>query len=262
MSSLGKKIRLNRIFNPESGNMLIVAMDHPIAHGPIREILAIEKILKKIIEEEPEGIVLQKGIAARFFIPSSRKVALIVKLSSFAPFHPDYDAWLTTVEEAVSLGADAVSMGIHVGGEKQPELIRNVSLAAKSCDRWGMPLLVHAYPVQDLYAREDQKIESIMYAVRTAAELGADVVKTSYTGSVDTFRRVVEACPIPIGIAGGTKAETDKGVLKMIQDAMTAGAKGIVMGRNLWGRKNISEIMAVVKKIVHENATVGEVIKE
>ncbi len=239
MSSLGKKIRLNRIVNPESGNMLIVAMDHPIAHGPIKEILSIEKILKTVMKQEPEGVILQKGIAARFFTPSSQKTALVVKLSSFSPFQHDYDAWLATVDEAVGLGADAVSMGIHVGGEEQSEMIRNLSVVAKNCDTRGMPLLVHAYPVEKLYEREDQKVESIMYAVRTAAELGADIVKTSYTGSVDTFRRVVEACPVPIGIAGGTKAGTDKSVLKMIQDAITAGAIGIVMGRNLWGRENI-----------------------
>lgn len=255
MDALGKKIRLSRIFNKKSGNIFIVALDHPIAHGPIKEILNIRDVLKKVVKEKPEAIVLHKGIAGKLFYEYTGETALVIKLSSFAPCHPAYDVWLTDVEEAIKLGADAVSMGVHVGGDKQPELLRNLGLVVKACGKWGMPVMVHAYPARNA-KDEQQRVQDIIYAARTAAELGADIVKTSYTGSSETFKEVVHACPVPIGIAGGIKAGTDKEILQVIHDAIKAGAKGVVMGRNLWRRENIGGMMKDAKRIIHDNTNV------
>jgi len=251
MSSLGKEIRLSRIFNRVSGNALIIALDHPIAHGPIREIMDIKSVLNNVTKEKPEAIIVHKGIAAQLFHQNSSEISLIIKISSFSPFHPDNDVWLTNVEEAVRLGADAVSMGIHVGGKNQPELLRNLGLASDNCQKYGMPLVVHAYPAKDLEDKENS-IEHIIYAVRTAAELGADLVKTTYTGSEETFKRVVDACPVPVGIAGGTKKGTDEELFEIISGAIKAGARSAVIGRQVWGRENISTIMQFIQKIIHQ----------
>ncbi|MBS7287920.1 MAG: fructose-bisphosphate aldolase, partial [Candidatus Freyarchaeota archaeon] len=100
--------------------------------------------------------------------------------------------------------------------------------------------------------------DTIAHASRLGAELGADVVKTPYTGDPETFRKVVEGCPVPVVIAGGPKAETDADVLRMVRGAMDAGAVGVAMGRNAFQHENPVAIVRAVVEIVLNDVDVEE----
>jgi len=103
--------------------------------------------------------------------------------------------------------------------------------------------------------------EMVMHAARVGAELGADVIKTNYTGDPDTFKDVIRSCPVPVIIAGGPKMDTDAEVLKMVEDAISAGASGVSIGRNIFQHENPTKMTIAISKIVHEGATAAEAME-
>jgi DhnA family fructose-bisphosphate aldolase class Ia len=204
MSILGKEIRLNRLLNRTSGKLLSITIDHSIARGIQTGLIPIQQTLHKIVEGSPDAITMHKGIAELCFRPHVGKAALILKCSSFSPYQPDMDTWVTDVEEAVRLGADAVSMGCIVGGTHQPEQLRQLGIMAKQASLWGIPLVAHIYPRGNFIEKKAQHSwENVAYAARVGAELGVDIVKTHYTGTSESFAKVVEACPARVVVAGG-----------------------------------------------------------
>ena len=129
-----------------------------------------------------------------------------------------------TVEEALRLGADGVSLHINVGGKEEPEMLEQLGMIADECHKWNMPLLAMMYPRGE-NIKNPHDPEIVGHAARIGAELGADIVKTLYTGDVNSFAKIVKSIPVPVVIAGGPKAKTDADVLKMTEDAMKAGAR-------------------------------------
>jgi len=105
-------------------------------------------------------------------------------------------------------------------------------------------------------------VQYVEYAARLGAELGVDLVKTYYTGSVETFRRVVKACHVPVVAAGGPRKETAKEALEMVKEVMEAGAIGVTIGRNVWAHPDPVGMTKAIRKIVMQNATVTEALKE
>jgi len=104
--------------------------------------------------------------------------------------------------------------------------------------------------------------EIVAHAARIGAEAGADIVKAVYTGDVDSFKKVVKSCPVPIVIAGGPKGNTDRDILEMCAGAMSAGAKGVTFGRNIFQHKNPPAMVRALNKIVIQGKTVREALKE
>jgi class I fructose-bisphosphate aldolase len=122
-----------------------------------------------------------------------------------------------------------------------------------------MPLLAMMYPrgerIKDEY---DAKV--IAHAARLGAELGADIVKVSYTGSVESFRRVVSGCPVPVVIAGGPKMSSDQEILEMVKGAIEAGSAGVSIGRNVFQHRDPSRMVGAISLLVHENTSVDEAL--
>ena len=118
---LGKVIRLGRLFNGESGRLLAITLDHAIARGVLSGLVDVESAMASVAAGRPDAITLQKGIASKIFSPdyAADGISLIVKATSYSPFHPMLDTPTATVEEAVRLGADAISVGMLVGGANQ-----------------------------------------------------------------------------------------------------------------------------------------------
>ena len=102
--------------------------------------------------------------------------------------------------------------------------------------------------------------EVVAHTARIGAECGADIVKTLYTGDIDSFSKVVESIPVPVVIAGGPKAETDIEVLQMTEDAMNAGAKGVTYGRNIFAHRSPEKIVEALAGIIFKNQTAKEVV--
>ena len=121
---------------------------------------------------------------------------------------PNKKVLMGSVEETIRLGADAVSVHINVGGKEEPEMLQQLGMVADKCGEWNMPLIAMMYPRGE-NIKNPHDPEIVAHAARIGAEAGADIVKTLYTGDVDSFKQVVKGCPVPIVIAGGPKADSD-----------------------------------------------------
>jgi fructose-bisphosphate aldolase, class I len=261
MTSLGKQVRLNRILNPTSGKLFIVTVDHPITRGMFPELVNMEETLAKLFEGGPDAFLMHKGIAQRFFSPYAGKIPLIIKASSFSPYHPTYDTWVTQADEAVGLGADAISMGVILGSERQDEMLENLGALSREASQFGMVLMAHLYPAGELMKDDERySVENLTYCVRAGEELGVDVIKTWYTGDPETFAQVTAVAPGKVVAAGGPKTETDEQLLEMVKGVMDAGALGFAFGRNVWGHSNPVGIIRAIKAIIHENKSVPEAL--
>ncbi|MFG6147476.1 class I fructose-bisphosphate aldolase [Halobacillus sp. B23F22_1] len=262
MGVLGKEIRMNRLMNQDSGKLLAVAVDQAMARGIFEELMPIDRKLSEIVEGGPDAITMHKGIADTCFRKHAGKAGLILKASTFSPWQPNYDTWVTEVDEAVRLGADAISMGCIVGGDDQPEQLRNLGIISGQASKNGLPTIAHIYP-RGNQIPEDEKNDwrHVAYAVRAGAELGIDIVKTKYTGDPDSFHKVVSSTPGKVVVAGGDIGNNVEDYFQMVYDVVEAGGAGITFGRIVWNNQNPTAIVKAFKNIIHENGTVNETIE-
>lgn len=262
MSFLGKEIRMNRLLNQKDGKLLAVAVDQAMARGIFDELMPIQRKIDEIIAGGPDAMTMHKGIADLCFHPHAGKAALIMKCSTFSPWQPNYDTWVTEVEEVVRLGADAVSMGCIVGGDDQPEQLRNLGLIAGQAAKYGLPMIAHIYPRGNQIPEEEKNDwRHVAYAVRAGAELGVDIVKTKYTGDPETFHKVVSSTPGKVVCAGGDTGGTIEDYFQMVYDVIDAGGTGITFGRVVWNNPNPTAVVKAFKNIIHNKGTVKETIE-
>lgn len=258
--TIGKKIRLERIFDKKTKNTIIVPMDHGVSVGPIEGLIDMPGIIDKVAQGGAQAVILHKGIAKNCF---QGNTALIVHISGSTIAGPDvnHKVLAASVEEALWLGADAVSIHVNIGSKQEPEMLKDLGIVAESCDKWGMPLLAMMYPRGEKIDSE-HNVKWVKMAARIGAELGVDIVKTNYTGRIESFKEVVEGCPVPVLIAGGPKMGGDKEILEMVYGAMKAEARGISIGRNVFQHKNPDKMVRALAKLVHEGKTVEEAMEE
>jgi fructose-bisphosphate aldolase/2-amino-3,7-dideoxy-D-threo-hept-6-ulosonate synthase len=187
---------------------------------------------------------------------------LIVHLSASTRLGPDPNrkVKVCSVEEALRLGADAVSLHINVGAPSEHEMLMKLGNFADECDSLGVPLLAMMYPRGPGVSSEYDP-EMVAFAARIGAELGADIIKTNYTGSVETFQRVVQGCPVPVIIAGGPKGKTERDVLEAVFGSIEAGGVGVSIGRNVFQHENPTGMTKAISAIVHRGATVEVALK-
>ncbi len=253
---IGKKIRLERILDRNSHRTVIVPMDHGTTMGPIAGLVDMPTTINKVVEGGANAIIIHKGIVAVGHRGSGKDVGLIIHLSASTSMSPDPNTKVPVcaVEEAVRLGADAVSIHINLGAEKDTEMLKYFGEVSTTCFQWGLPLLAMMY-TRGKKIENEYDVKYVKHAARVGAELGADIVKCNYTGSVDSFREVVEGCPVPVVIAGGEKVETEVQLLTMVENALRAGAAGVSIGRNAFQHKSPEKIVEAIGKIVHDGAT-------
>lgn len=258
---LGKEIRLKRLIPKDDGNYFGLTVDHAIARGVIHGLDTISDTLEEMVAGGPDAVTMHKGIAEKCFAPYVGKVALVLKLTTFGVYHFDEDVQVADVEEGVALGADAVSVGCIVGGDNQKEQIAMLGRISKEAQKYGMPLISHIYPRGSHINISDQyKVENVIYAARAAAELGVDLIKTNYTGSVESFAKVVEAVPTRVAIAGGLNCKSVEEYIRMTRDVMDAGAAGVTYGRFVFSYHNITALVKTLSYVIHQGASVRDAI--
>ena len=168
---------------------------------------------------------------------------------------------VSEVEEAVTLGADAFSVHINIGGsDAEPEMLKALGKVARDCEKMQMPLLAMMY-ARGKNIQNQLDADVLAHVARVGAELGADLVKCPYSGDPETFKKVVKGCPVPVIIAGGPKYETDREVLEMVRGAMDAGAIGVSLGRNAFQHKNPTQIVKAIRSIIVKDSSVEEALK-
>ncbi|OIN95758.1 fructose-bisphosphate aldolase [Candidatus Desantisbacteria bacterium CG1_02_38_46] len=259
---IGKEIRIERIINRNTGRTVIIPMDHGVTVGPIKGLENMKKTIDDVVNGGANAIVLHKGLVRGGHRGKGKDVGLIIHLSgstSLAP-DPNFKVLVCTVEEAIQLGADAVSIHVNLGAEDESEMLHDLGAISKKCVEWGMPLFAMIY-TRGAKIKNQFDVAVVKHAARVGAELGADIVKVNYTGSAESFKEVTSTCPVPVVIAGGEKMETDREILEMIEGAMKAGAAGVSIGRNAFQHKDPVAIVKVISSVVHKNVTIEEVLK-
>lgn len=256
---IGKSIRMERIVDRKSGRSVVVPMDHGVTSGPIDGLTDMRSAVNAVAEGGANAVLLHKGIVIAGHRRYGKDIGLIIHLSASTSLGPDplNKVIVATVEEAIKLGADAVSMHVNVGAENEPEMLEALGMITLVCEEWNMPLLAMMYP-RGKKVKNEHDPGLVMHAARVGAELGADVIKTNYTGDPDSFKDVIRGCPVPVIIAGGPKANTDAEVMKMVEDAISAGASGVSIGRNVFQHKNPANMTKAMCKVVHEGLSAEE----
>ncbi|HYY47171.1 MAG TPA: 2-amino-3,7-dideoxy-D-threo-hept-6-ulosonate synthase [Thermoplasmata archaeon] len=260
MTSLGKEIRMRRVLN--SGKALIVAMDHGVSSGPVPGLEDIRKAVANVAKGGATGVVLHKGVVRFAKDYFDEKLSLILHLSASTSLstRADRKVLVTQVDEAISYGADAISVHVNVGGEDDDRMIEDLGATATACERLGFPLLAMMYP-RGGNIKNPYDVDVVKHVARVGAELGADVVKTLYTGSPETFKEVVRGCPVPVVVAGGPKLDSERAALEMVEGALASGAVGVSMGRNIFQAKDPIGMTRAIARMVFDGGSVDEVYR-
>ncbi|HNR58103.1 MAG TPA: 2-amino-3,7-dideoxy-D-threo-hept-6-ulosonate synthase [Methanothrix sp.] len=262
MSLIGKSVRMERIFNRETDRTVIIPMDHGVTVGPVQGIKNVREAADLVAAGGADAAVVHKGAATFGHRGYGRDLGLILHLSASTNLGPDPNnkVLVATVEEALQIGADGVSIQVNVGAEDEARMLATLGETSRRCQEWGMPLLAMMYP-RGKKIEDEHRAEYIAHAARVGAELGADVVKTSYSGDPDSFREVVEGCPVPVVVAGGPRTETEVKFLEMVAEAIGAGARGVAIGRNVFQHRDPTLITRQICSIVHGGMTAEEALE-
>jgi predicted phospho-2-dehydro-3-deoxyheptonate aldolase len=249
VSFVGKARRLGRLLSPVSGRGVFLPIDQPFTLGPLPGVADMRRDLPLLLAGAPDAVIAHRGLISKGLLGGcSSAIVLHLSAATALSGRADVKTLLTGVEDALHLGVDAVSVHISFGIAEETPMLAAAGLVAASCDDWGVPLLVMAYVVGSPPDREPEKLA---HAARVAAELGADIVKIPYTGSAESFADVVSSCFVPVLMAGGTKAPWED-VLTDVRDAISAGARGACIGRNVFQRADPIAALADLRVAVHD----------
>jgi class I fructose-bisphosphate aldolase len=287
--SPGKRTRLRRLlfeFGPGNGTLLLLPIDQGIEHGP-RDFFANPASkdpgyqFRLAAEAGYSAIACQIGLATKYYPDYAGQVPLLLKVNGKTEIPPSDEALSTTnasVEDAVRLGADAVGYTLYVGSPRQDDDLHQLRGVREACDRYGMPLVVWAYPRgRDIEKKGGRdSFYAIDYAARLAMEMGADVVKLNMpkinpdkdkdspapynemeVTQEEAIRQVVESAGRSLVVlSGGSKVDDEK-LLQQTRFIMEAGGSGVIYGRNVWQREwnEALEIIEQIKETLLANVT-------
>lgn len=248
----GKTRRIRRIIKND-GKTSIIAMDHGVSIGPIVGLENMQNTVDLVVKGGVDAVLYHKGIAKHV---DAGAAGLIIHVSASTKLggRPLLKVGVCTVEEAVRLGADAVSAHINIGAPEEDTMLEFLGALSKQCDSYGIPLLAMMYP-RGPNIKNEHEFELVSHAARIGAELGADIVKTVYTGELESFRAVVRSCPVPVVVAGGPKMSNDLEVLELAENSIKSGAAGLSFGRNVFQHNNPEAMSKALTSVVHGGAT-------
>jgi DhnA family fructose-bisphosphate aldolase class Ia len=257
---IGKQMRMNSIFRKETSRSVIVAIDHGGIAGPIMGINDPEKLIQDCILGGADGVLTTRGFARASQKAFDRELGLIMRLSGgFTVLGGKFEEEIiSSVETALRYGAIGTAVTVKFGHEREGEFITQASLMADTCEQWGMPLMIEAMAKgKDLKSTD---VKGVKLAARAAAEIGADIIKTYYTGDPESFEEVVVGCPVPILILGGAKSDCLEGLFRDVYESLQAGGAGIAIGRNIWQQGKTKTMVEAMVGLVHENWTVKQAL--
>jgi fructose-bisphosphate aldolase/2-amino-3,7-dideoxy-D-threo-hept-6-ulosonate synthase len=261
--NLGKKIRVERIMNRDTGRTIIIPMDHGMSVGSIKGLENLAQMVDKVAMGGANAVLEHSGMVGAGHREYGKDIGLIIHLSGATNLAPDPNrkVLVCTVERALKMGADACSIHVNIGADDEPQMLQDAHKVVESCREWGMPLLAMMYP-RGKKIKDENDPEVVNIAVRVGAELGADIVKSNYTGDIDSFKYIVKSVPVPVIIAGGPKMDTIPDLMQLVYDSIQAGGAGVAFGRNVFQADDPTKIVSAIARIVHENYEVNEVLRE
>lgn len=237
-----------------NGKAIYLAYDHGMEHGPVDlkgRSIDPSYILDIAVEGDYNAIVLQKGVAEKYYPVYQKKIPLIMKLNGKTrlvggePVSPQ----VCSVTKAIELGASAVGYTIYLGSEHEATMLKEFGKIEEEAHQNNLVVIGWMYP-RGGAIKDDDSPEVTAYAARIGLELGADVVKIKYCGSKECFAEAVRSAGLTkVVLSGGPKVPDEK-FLKVVENVMAAGAIGIAVGRNVWQRENPLEITQKLKEII------------
>lgn len=260
-SGVGKTTRINRILGND-GKAVMVAVNHGLGLGPVEGIENMERTLGQIMEGGPDSLTIHKGIAMHYTDLFAGRTALVLKCTNATRYRSPEETAIATVEEAVTLGADAIAVGLTLCSKEEDREIERAAAFIKAAGQYGIPTVTHSYPSGCLLDDSERYgIKNVGYAVRVSLELGVDIIKSFWTGDPDSFAKIVEiGSPAKVVISGGPKCETLLECFEMTQQGMDAGAAGITYGRNIWQHPHPAAVIKGLRAIVHENVSAKDAL--
>jgi DhnA family fructose-bisphosphate aldolase class Ia len=260
--SEGKQRRLRRIFG-EDGCAVIVAMDHGGYFGTQPGLEQPREVMRQVIAGGADAMMTTVGLAQHFGDELAATPLLLRVDGGVSKLGTR--AWrggqIFQAETALRLGADGVVAMGFPGAENENKNLQALAQLSEQCLDWGLPLMAEMLPRGFEGGDDARAPETIAFAMRLGAELGADIIKTQYTGSVESFQKAVSSCYVPVVVLGGPKMEDDVATLRTVREAINAGARGVAMGRNIWNHPNPEKMTAAIVAIVHRNASVDDAIE-
>lgn len=259
----GAQLRLGRLFDQASGRSFIAAIDHGVTLGVPKGAENAPEAIERVIGCQPDAVLLSPGMLSlvgdKFAYRGAPAPIVRADFIVNSPLVDDLGEHyrvLCSPTHAANLGADAFIMFLILGpgpGEMFADNIRAVSMAAEEAHRLGLPLIVEAvaWGSRSKKAKKDKDAELLSFGCRIAAELGADAVKTEYTGDPKSMATIVDGCPVPVLVLGGPKTDNPNALVDATREAMDAGAKGVVYGRNVWQADDPSAISRQLREVIH-----------
>ncbi len=246
----GRTIRMRRLFPTPERKLFSVPLDHPVSMGPIDGLEELAPLAVELQDGGADLLIVSKG-AVRELAPilsPGTQLGVHVSASTSLGSTSNQKVLVGTAEEAVSLGADLLSVQVNFGILEEPDMLRDLGVAADQCRRLGLPLLCMAYvkkpsgPVSP---------DELRHAARAAADTGADIVKTSYPGSTEEFAKLCRTTPVPVLIGGGVRLDDPDAFLSLVRDSVRAGGAGICIGRNLFQRRPVGPFARRIATLLH-----------
>lgn len=246
----GTSVRLARLSRRRDDRLLLVPLDHSVSDGPITTAGGFQQLVRDVVAGGADGIVVHKGRVRMIDPRTLAHCSLFVHLSASTTHGPDVNAKVLVgdVEEAVRLGADAVSVHVNIGSDTEAAQLADLGTVAAACDRWGMPLLAMIYP-RGPRMTVPAGPELVAHVANVAADLGADLVKTVFTAPADAMADVVAASPLPILVAGGQ--DHRQGLADFARAAMASGCHGLAVGRRVFTSPVPEQTVRELADILH-----------
>ena len=245
---------------------MFVPVDDSLIAGPVAGLQRLDAIVSSITRARPDGVLGFVGFFRNYATELLEISAILNITASTTRSVHTYKRRVGSVVDAMTLGTEAVAVHVNVTSRYEGDMLRLLGTVAGECDRYGVPLMGIMYArtekedgdenYEELRTQQPKRYaELLSHVCRIGAELGADILKTQYTGDAESFRRVVDACaPVPVVIAGGPVAPA-KQVFRMAIDAVSAGAAGVSFGRNVFSRSDPAKWIEALKLLVHNGAS-------
>jgi len=250
---IGKQLRLRRMLNENSNKSIVLPLDHGMTLGPIAGIENIGNFMQTMGGQAPNAYVLHRGELVRFHGLIPKGCGVFMHLSASIGFSPNREekVLVGTVEEAVRLGADGVSIHVNLGNAQDLNMLRDAGKVAEACMVWGLPLLMMAYPKEPMNGLSGREIiERVGHCIRVCEELGADLVKVPMpAGDMDEFLDIVGSSSIPVLVAGGEKTGND--YIGQVKKLMSGKIAGLCVGRNVFQHSNPKAVLEELHAVVH-----------
>ncbi len=270
----GKSVRLQKLWKHKRA--VLIPYDHANYSGPVPGIEDTLRLTERIASTEADGVLITPGVL-KHVASAVGDLGILLRIdggfTKYTTEQRDFEQ-ICSIEDSLRLGADAVIIFTFLNTASEAASVRRLGKTATEADRWGVPLVAEILPRSllnnhfgsEMFALKEgtrpDLFDETRTAVRIGAEVGADVIKTRFTGNIGQFREIVRSAGARVIVAGGPLlGEGDEALLRLAADCVKAEADGIIFGRNVWQHPKMEKMIAALCAVVHDEEPVRSALK-